>query len=387
MSIHGVNCKDKDYSHLCQLNTKNFGLCVRDPSDCHKSVIRDRKMIPTPDSQQTLGQEFGYIEEHLHEDCGTLLPVYQRTYQNSQTIGKKFSICSWNVWGLLKYTEHFLTWSIRKRLTKIIETILDQNIDILCLQEISNPVFNILHEKLKDKYYFYEESVDTNKTRKTYNRGLEILFLSKKPAKSFVNYRLGGNLGYSNNLSVLEFNDLLIFGCYLQSGSKYSLGQENNWFHYSRCRNEQLEMIWQLCQKDPSKNKIILGDMNFHLDGSVDEWPEVKQLDRFKTLGFIDSYRSLFPTNSGFTENTDINYMRYNSKFLEKRFRYDGILSLGLHPVDSVILGTEQIELTDDEIGEMIDVFVYKKDTKRMRVNKRLALWPSDHFGIMSVFG
>jgi exonuclease III len=347
-------------------------------------------MIPTTsDSQLTLGHEFGYVEEHLHEDCGQsqLVPVYQRTYQTTQPMGKKFSACTWNVWGLLKYTEHFLNWSIRKRLTHIIETIVSQKVDLLCLQEVSNPVFKILHEKLKDEYYFYEESIDTDKTRKTYNRGLENLFLSKKPASSFTNYRLGGNLGYSGNLSVLEFPDLLVFGCYLQAGSKYSPGQENNWFHYSRCRSEQLETIWQLCQQEPRRAKIIMGDMNFHLDGSVDEWPEVRQLDKFKKMGFIDSYRSLFPSNPGLTENTKINLMRYNSKFLEKRFRYDGILSFGLHPIDSVILGTEQIELTDEQIAEMIDVFVYKKDTKRMRVNRRLALWPSDHFGIMTIFG
>jgi type 1 glutamine amidotransferase len=65
-------------------------------------------------------------------------------------------------------------------------------------------------------------------------------------------------------------------------------------------------------------------------------------------------------------------------------------LAWGLHPVDSVILGTEQIDLTDDQIAEMIDAFVYKKDTKRMKVDKktqRLTLYPSDHFGIMSIFG
>jgi len=72
---------------------------------------------------------------------------------------------------------------------------------------------------------------------------------------------------------------------------------------------------------------------------------------------------------------------------LEKRFRYDGILAKGLTPIDSGLLGTEQIELTDEQIAEMIDVFVYKKDTRQMRINKRLALCPSDHFGIMTVFG
>jgi exonuclease III len=364
-----------------------MGLCVEHPIDCQRKLARNSGMIPIANTKSIVGQDFGYIEQHLHTDCGTLSPVYQRTYQHGQPIGKNFSICSWNVFGLLKYTEHFLSWSIRKRMTVIIKTILDQDIDLICLQEVSTPVFKILYEKLHGIYYFYEETIDTEKTKKTYNRNLEILFLSKKPAQSYINYRLGGNLGYSNGLSILEFLDLKVFGCYLQAGSKQSVGQEYNWVHYSRCRAEQLEVIAQLCREDPHKAKIILGDMNFHLDGSAGDWPEIQQLDQLKEIGFIDSYRSLFPSKLGLTEDTDVNYMRYNAKFMDKRFRYDGILSLGLKPVDCVILGTEQIELTDEEIAEMLDVFVYKKDASKIRVNQRLALWPSDHFGIMTIFG
>ena len=79
--------------------------------------------------------------------------------------------------------------------------------------------------------------------------------------------------------------------------------------------------------------------------------------------------------------------MRYNSKFIDKQFRYDGILSKGLTPVDRKILGTNQIKLSIDEIANMIDQFVYVENIDKMRVLKNkenpegnLALWPSDHF-------
>ena len=302
-----------------------------------------------------LGAKFGYYEGFFHEDCDQLIPLVQIN-EIGQPMGTHFSICSWNVFGLLKYTEHFMKWSIWKRITKVIETIIEQDLDLICLQEISTPVFQLLHEQLHDRYFFYEPTINTEQTQHTYHRNLEVLFLTRKKPKSFINYRLGGNLGYSNNLCVLEFPDLVVLGCYLQAGSKHSMGQENNWFHYSRCRQEQLEVVRRESMRYPQKAQIILGDFNFHLDGNPTEWPETQQLGKLKSLGFIDSYRSLFPDQSGWTEDTDRNYFRYNSKFLEKRFRYDGILSKGLRPIDSIILGTEQIDLTDDEIAEMIDV-------------------------------
>jgi exonuclease III len=311
-------------------------------------------------------------------------------------VGDNIKICSWNVWGLLKYKKPFITWSIHKRINNIIDTILKEDIDIICMQEVSTPVYKILRKRIGDKYYFYEENINTEKTLHERNRSLEILFLSKIRANRYKNYLLGGNLDYKNNLSVLEFPNIVIFGCYFQAGSKYSIGQEKKWFHYSRCRSEQLDILLHEIHKYSQEKMVVLGDINFHLDGEMEHWPEVANLDKLKEFGFIDSYRSLFPNikvNPGYTEDTSINLMRYNSKFVEKQFRYDGILSKGLTPVDCKILGTNQIRLTTDEIANMIDQFVYVENIDKVRVAKsvdnpdgEIALWPSDHFGILTHF-
>ena len=393
-----AHCVDSKYIHLCPIQTRNLGLCVENVSDCDIIITnRDERMQPKiVGFEDVRAKDYAYDDKYLHNNCGTITKIKDITYEKYSNVGNNIKICSWNVWGLLKYKQPFMTWSLNKRINNIIDIILQEDLDIICLQEVSTPVYKLLRKRIGDIYYFYEEDIDTEKTLLERNRSLEILFLTKIKAYRYTNYLLGGNLNYTNNLSILEFPNLVIFGCYFQAGSKYSIGQETKWFHYSRCRSEQLEILFNEIRKYHQSKMIILGDVNFHLDGQIDQWPEVKNLNKLKEYGFIDSYRFLFPNieiNPGFTEDTEQNLMRYNSKFIDKQFRYDGILSKGLTPVDCKILGTNQIKLSIDEIANMIDQFVYVENIDKMRVLKNkenpegnLALWPSDHFGIVSVF-
>jgi len=391
-------CDDKDHKYLCPMQSRNIGLCVKNAEDCDKLLTeRNENMIPKIRGiVDDRSKDYGYEDKYLYNNCATLVNVQDINYENYGILGENLKICSWNVWGILKYKKPFITWSLNKRINNIIDIILQEDIDILCLQEISTPVYKILRARLGDKYYFYDENINIEKTSTERNRGLEILFLSKIRAYRYQNFLLGGNLDYKNNLSVLEFPNFVLFGCYCQAGSKFSIGQEKKWFHYSRCRSEQLEILFQEIRKYKQEKMVILGDINFHLDGNIEDWPEVNNLQKLKEYGFIDSYRSLFPNiaaNPGLTEDTEVNLMRYNSKFVDKKFRYDGILSKGLTPVDCKILGTNQIRLTTDEIVNMIDQFVYIENIDKIRVAKsaenpegELALWPSDHFGILSHF-
>lgn len=394
--MEDARCDNKEYPHLCPLGTKNFGLCLSDLADCNTKLDRRAEMQPSIKIDDDIGKEFSYVPEFLHNDCGQITPIHIKEYSKPMHVPGNLKVCSWNVWGLLKYSEPFMSWSLEKRLNNIIDIILEEDLDIICLQEISTPVYVKLLDRLGGIYNFYEEVIDTAKTKGERNRDLELLFLSKYKAKKSITFLLGGNLGYANNLSILEFPNLVIFGCYLQAGSKYSPGQEKKWFHYSRCRSEQLETIYNLSKTYPHDKKIILGDINFHLDGEIADWPEIEKLHDLRHDGFIDSFRVLFPNIElypGYTEDTHINYMRYNSKFMEKQFRYDGIISKGLKPVDCKILGMNEIELTDDEIANMIEQFILAKNIHKIRVsknpdgsNRKIALWPSDHFGIMCTY-
>ena len=394
--MDGAFCDNEEYSQLCHIGTKNFGLCYPQSIDCNENIQRNIQMIPKIISSDDKGKEFAYIDDNLHNDCSSIEPIDIKEYSDVEILPPNLKICTWNVWGLLKYREPFMTWSLEKRINNIIDIILEENIDIVCFQEISTPVYHKLIERLGKIYHFYEEVIDTEKTKVERNRDLELLFISKYKAQKCTTFLLGGNLGYSNNLSILEFPNLVLFGCYLQAGSKYSPGQEKKWLHYSRCRSEQLDTIYNLSNMYTDKNKIILGDINFHLDGKLVDWPEIEILHQLKDDGFIDSFRTLFSdiyTFPGYTEDTHINLMRYNSKFMEKQFRYDGILSKGLIPVDCKILGMNEIELTDDEIANMIEQFIMVKNIDKVRWSNhddqskhKLSLWPSDHFGIMCHF-
>ena len=47
---------------------------------------------------------------------------------------------------------------------------------------------------------------------------------------------------------------------------------------------------------------------------------------KFAALELVDTYRTLNPNTTGYTEDTDRNVMRWNQKLIEKHYRYDGIL-------------------------------------------------------------
>jgi hypothetical protein len=150
-------------------------------------------------------------------------------------------------------------------------------------------------------------------------------------------------------------------------------------------------------------NIIICGDLNFHLDGTVVDWPEVAMLDKLKETGFIDTFRYLHPMKTGFTEDTDLNLMRYNHKLLNKFYRYDGIFikpSEGdvssFTPTKSRVFGQELMNLNMKEsewfyknmsqaVKLGIDVS-HLKGVKVMDSGYNLPINASDHFGLVSHF-
>ena len=396
--MEGLTCDNKKYPLLCKIDTENFGLCVSDPEDCNEKISRSNDMLPSDcmtEEQIKLGQQYAYEKSNLHNECQTLTLVVDKRYDNSTHVPKNFKVCSWNVWGLTKkITPQFANWSIPKRLNIICDNILEYDIDIICLQEVSNLVFETIQNRLGDNYDFYDDNIDIRLTLPRFNRSLENIFIVRKTIKAslFQNYLLQGNLDFNNNINILEFSNLVVINCYLQAGSKFSPGQEHVAIHYSRCRYEQLKALSVFIEKYNDRPIIILGDFNFNLDGNIHEWPETKYLEYLKSLEFIDSYRSLFPdslSNPGFTEDTQINFMRYNNKFIEKQFRFDGILVKSLKPIDCAILGMLPMTgLTEEETAEVIENYVYKKTEELSRARKtghNIELWHSDHFGIMSV--
>ena len=377
-----LNCISEKYSYLCPAGTINYGLCVPEMGDCNKKLTRKSQMIPkTP--IDTLGKKYAYEEHNLHCDCEQIIPIIQKEYDVHSDINQKFKILTWNIWGLQVSKPKFHNWCLHTRMKEIVKTIQNNSPDIICLQEVSTEVFSYLQKKFASTYYFYNDQVKISEIEKVTNRSLEILFLSKFPAIKYTNYVLKGNLGYSNALSILEFTNVVIFGCYLQAGSHLSPGQTFKWHHYSRCRSEQLRLIRNMCKKY-QKKIVMLGDFNTHLDGTDIKWPELVEINSILNEGFVDTYRYLHNTQSfpGYTEDTMINHMRYNIKFIEKQVRYDAIFTKDITPVSSKIIGIQPIYLDTNESKD-VQENLFGKGIYRT-LNNKLALWPSDHFGLIS---
>jgi exonuclease III len=381
-------CPDM-FPFLCNTNSNAMGLCRKNKNDCNRTIISNQPnkvRIKYKEQHNELGNVFGYNSDNLGNSCYKWHLIYQKKFDQQQPLPQNFKIMTMNIWGLSK--ENMREFGMMdKRMVKISELINDQNADIVCLQEMSNTSFGILNP-LVDPSYFRSEDIFLNndELKSQRNRTLDCFaYLKYKPIKVEI-YSVGGNVGYDNSVLLIEYSDTIIFNVYFQSGSKHSPGQEENAVHYSRCRREQYEMIGrQINENYPDKKIIVCGDFNTHLDGSESDWPEIKQINK---IGLIDTFRKLNPDNRGYTEDTNINKMRWNIKFMEKKFRYDAILVKNLSPISCNIIGTEPFDLTEDET-EIIKNYLrdYKFDLTNLRyksgTNNILEWWPSDHFGLV----
>ena len=192
---------------------------------------------------------------------------------------------------------------------------------------------------------------------------------------------------------LVEFDNLVILNVYLQAGTRNSPGQKDLWFNYSRCRYNQY-LVMAKFLKDNNINMlekpiVVLGDFNTDLNGNEKKWPELKA---FKELNLIDSWLEKYDDKSGFSENTDVNFMRWNNKFEQKILRIDGIFyNKGKLKTNEIkILGDSPININK----EMQDNF-YKyrmpsitdfpnKDALLKKNGDEIQIWPSDHFAVIA---
>ena len=152
------------------------------------------------------------------------------------------------------------------RVKMLIDEISDKKPDIMCFQEMSQEVLNELYPKIKDEYpYCYEKDL-SEEILKQRKKDIELCIISKYQPRKIDIMALGGNLGYNNSLAKIEYDNINIFNCYFQAGSKYSPGQDKKWIHYSRCRAQQFKHIKQLILGNSEIPVIVLGDFNCDLE-------------------------------------------------------------------------------------------------------------------------
>lgn len=394
-----------EFPYLCTKNSKSIGLCKEKPEDCNDISIYGTK----PNIEQTeLGKQYGYSCDHHQERCIGLKKVCLNEYKDVEinTSLTNISICTYNVMGMYRpcgneEKKRFLDETFQLRAIEIKRIILKHKPTIVCLQEVSKELYDFINdaEFRKTYTYSYEENFCDKFVEEIIGKrkkDIEVHIFSQIPATKIEVYEVPGMFDYTNSLIVADFGIFTIFNCYMQAGSKKSPGQETVWYHYSRCRQDEFNDIIKLTKQ--YTNPIIVGDFNCHLDGPISEWNELKEL-KLKTFNknekeyeFIDCWKELNKSERGFTENTDINTMRWNYKFIEKQLRYDGVLYKNtsiLQPIQSNLIGTTGIEL-EGELNELFRKFMVRNDETLIKYKdtekKTFELFPSDHFGVIIEF-
>jgi exonuclease III len=374
--------------YLCGRNSKNMGLCAKTKEECD---IRssDQKPIPMPKEKNTRGIKFGYDTSYLGNNCyftfESLKPDIDRTYKSFDKIPETFSLLTYNIFGLDVKPELKQLFQFRQRLLE--QTITQQGADLLCFQEMSKSAYKHL-ESFLYKYKF----TSGPPLHGIKSRDVDTFFVSKYRPRRVRIYGIPGVLHYKNSLMIIEYENLVVFNLYNQAGSILSLGQDSAWIHYSRCRQDTLEAVHDIIHKEFKNIPVIVcGDFNFHLDGRSEKWPELRIMNTFKESGFKDTFRSLHAKDAGLTEDTDINVMRWNMKFLPKKFRYDGIFYKGdtWKPVYSRVFGKDLAYLDKDASEWFAKVFSETTLTDpilRGKFKGQLAINASDHFGVITRF-
>jgi exonuclease III len=385
-----AKCPDKS-PILCEKETISRGLCVSRVEDCNtrSNSLRNIPILEV----NPLSARYGYknspdLGKHCYYTNVSITLNYVQKYEDPDTIPGDFSCLTYNIWGLAKNDDIKKLFDLRKPILE--QTIRGSGADMLCLQEISSFAYSRL-KGLFSEYKFASETPYPDNSVKRRNRGVDVYFVSKfRPASVYI-YGLEGVLGYANALMAIEYPNLVVFNLYSQAGSKSSPGQAEKWLHYSRCRYDILQSIRDLMASTFSdiQQFIICGDFNFHLDGTLDDWPEMEMINKLKSDGFVDSYRKV-NRDPGYTEDTDLNKMRWNQKLIEKFYRFDAILYKGpLTVKKSVVIGQEEVCLSKADSDWFIDKLSDAKGGRESQLKTcagGLPINPSDHFGVLTWF-
>ena len=393
---------------FCSKGTRLQGLCVKTKADCDRSDA-DPRVVPLPPTEDRSGARYGYVEQFLGRSCYLDAAAvrantdYDASFDDGEPVPESFSFMTYNIWGLAKSAEHQHLFGLRKDL--LVRTILEANADLCFMQEMSVFAYEQLAEPLIHRvepatgqpvYAFASEApypAPGSRPVEERKRAVEVYCISKyRPSRIRV-IGIEGVLGYKNSFMIVEYPNLVVFNLYSQAGSRSSPGQTHKWLHYSRCRSDILETIHDIMVTEyRDKNMILCGDFNFHIDGGRSDWPELAMMRRILRLGFVDTFRHRNPYDPGFTEDTDLNYMRWNQKLIEKKFRFDAVFAKGPWFIrDSRMIGTESQLLDETESAwflKHISEFVPGGPKKLAGIRGGLVpINPSDHFGVLTKFG
>ena len=405
-----LNLKNQLGGVICPPGTLNMKLNVDNERDCNNVNARGTVKIPDLSAEEkAAANRKGYKTDNLKYNCyskeGNTGNIETYNFINPSIINGPFKVATYNIMGIDNTPEKIELIKIRAPL--ISKEIIDNDIDIVCFQEMSYTSYIELRILLPnyDIYDFINEG-ETNFFR-SQSRGhdIECAVALKKgiTPKRIIIEPLGGNITYTNSLMIIEFPNLVIFNCYLQAGTKFSPGLSKIYLHYSRCRQQLLQFIIDKLQNYKYKHHIILGDFNIDLNSSIDTFPDIQYINKIKNLGFIDNWKEFISKEKGkvlpleisldelgLTEDSDTNIMRWNDKFKEKQSRVDGIFTRDIELIDSKIIGIKYLLIPRQSPykNEFIRHFTAAgenyNDPRLKKISKKIPIFASDHYGVVS---
>lgn len=266
------------------------------------------------------------------------------TAQSEKDVVSPLNVLTYNIWGAPQDKNSPL-FNFEKRKEAILDILTTENPDVICLQEVSKEWAEAIlsNQFIRDHYF----STDPDSGRMVSYFGLSQMTLSKFPITSSTVYGLPGYEIYSLLSTQIQYNgkNVCINNVHLHSGAEYSA-----------FRIAQLKTIQNIISKNDADLNILAGDFNF---GDGPQWSENQHIPN----DFQDIWKKTHKRDPGFTEDTNINKMRFNFKKKIKQERFDRILLKDKKSLckafDIKKLGTKPI----DGAGET---------------------WPSDHFGLAS---
>jgi endonuclease/exonuclease/phosphatase family metal-dependent hydrolase len=254
----------------------------------------------------------------------------------SQTL----AIVSYNVW-FGNRTETLDEYA--PRINELIQVILREGADIICLQEVTDNILILFleNESIRERYW----------TSHTRAYGYQTAILSTMPCSSLYCVNFVTNLG--RNLLVAEFmrpneERFCVATVHLES---YAQDYDT--------RDQQLATAKEVLLREEYKFAFLCGDFNF-----ADRDERERQLRKMGSMK--DTWSLLHPAEDGFTFDTKRNLLTQSMVRAYVRNRIDIVLwkddgSQSCVPKEMKLLGTEPI-LNNPK------------------------LFPSDHFGVYALF-
>lgn len=313
---------------------------------------------------------FNYELKNDISFCSNIEIINSKKLNNKVNI-KKLKVISQNMFGL-KNPEFFTL----KRIPYLADNLLKLKADIYFLQEVSSDIIKIL-KKYFVNYYFSSDKIDNDDDQ------LETLILSKIKPIEFKNFFIGGISSYNNSFSLIRFNNVILVNMYVQAGNYDSPYLENVWRKFQKCRAYNIRYIKKYIftkYYKKCKNIILTGDFNCDINMNHLE-KKVLIEDYFKTKQ--NNYEELL------TEDTSKNFFRFNIKQKEKMKQYDGFFLHGnIISSKPQLINTKPIFYLNKREG---NIFIEKlkikfDDIKIKCIDKKIPIFPSDHFGVMCSF-